>query len=32
MGIVPDNQFLFINNEAFIIDCVGPGGAGADGV
>ena len=32
MGIVPNNHQNNNNNETIIIDCVGSGGAGADGV
>ena len=32
MGIVPNNHQNSYNNETIIIDCVGLGGAGADGV
>lgn len=31
MGIVPNNHQNSYNNETIIIDCVGLGGAGADG-
>ena len=30
MGIVPNNHQNSYNNETIIIDCVGPGSAGAD--
>ena len=32
MGIVPNNHQIIYNNETIIIDCVGSGGTGADGV
>jgi hypothetical protein len=32
MGIVPNNHQNNNNNETIIIDCVGSGGAGVDGV
>ena len=32
MGIVPNNHQIIYNNEEIIIDCVGSGCAGADGV
>ncbi len=32
MGIVPNNHQNSYNNETIIIDCVGLGGAGADGM
>jgi len=32
MGIVPNNHQNNNNNETIIIDCVGSGGTGADGV
>ena len=32
MGIVPNNHQIIYNNETLIIDCVGSGCTGADGV